>query len=256
MATSQSQALGFAIAATALNGILIVPLKVIWIISFRAVRNRNDPARRPFPWMKTAYPFILLYVILHFSVELRTDTVFRYLTFYIAGYIAYIVEIGPLYAGDSSYLTLDQIQTRLIDVSGLIENIGHIFILFCLVELGLSFLYVLSRSSKGHNIVRGLVAGLGVVLFALTLAFFGKLEALRTDYYNAVNDPTLYLDEPFFFEPYYLIRIGASFDILLWIASIAVFAFSIYVLTVSHQNPQTRSVSQWPLSSSIVWRTN
>jgi len=62
--STENQALAYAIAAAALEGILIVPLKVIWLISFCAVRNRNDPARRPFTWMKVAYPIILLYVYL------------------------------------------------------------------------------------------------------------------------------------------------------------------------------------------------
>jgi hypothetical protein len=156
------------------------------------------------------------------------------------------LEIGPLWDGDGNYLTLDQIQTRLFDVSSLVENIGHIFILFCLVDLGLSFLYVLNRSPKGHNIIRGMVAGLGVVLFALTVAYFGKMETLRTEYYNAVDNSFSDSYGLFFTVPYSLIELGAAFDIILWIASIAVAAFTVYVLIVSHQTPQTRSVSRSP----------
>ena len=163
--------------------------------------------------------------------------------FNVASLATYDVEIGPLWDGFENYLTLDQIQTRLFDVGNLFENIGHIFIVFCLVDLGLSFLYVLNSSQKGHNIVRAVVAGLGFVLFAIDLAFFGKIEALRTKYYNAVADP--YYDYTGFFStPYYLIQLGASFDIILWLLSVAIFAFSIYVLAVSVQNPQLRSVSQ------------
>jgi len=157
------------------------------------------------------------------------------------------VEIGPLW-DDGNWLPLDQVETRLFDVSNLIENVGHIFILFCLVDLGLSFLYVLNRNPKGHNIIiRAVIAGLGVVLFALTVAYFGKTEALRTDYYNAANNASLYSDElPDYTTPYYLIELGAAFDILLWILSIAVFAFTNYILIISHATPQTRSVSKCP----------
>ncbi|KAE9367216.1 hypothetical protein N431DRAFT_385443 [Stipitochalara longipes BDJ] len=218
--TTQGQDLAFAIAATCLEGILIAPLGIIWLISFCAVRNRKDPARRPFTWMKIAYPLITIFLF-----------------FSVAGNIAYIVEIDT----DSNYFTLDKIETRLFDVSSLFENFGHIFILLCLVDLGLSFLHVLNHSPKGHNIIRGVVAGFGVALFALAVAYFGKIEALRTDYYNAVENSS-YEDYPEFFSvPYSLVELGAAFDILLWIASIAVAAFTIYVLIVSHQSPQTRS---------------
>jgi hypothetical protein len=175
---------------------------------------------------------------------LRTNTILRFLFFNVAGGIAYILEIGPLWDGDGNYLTLDQIQARLFDVGSLFENFGHIFILFCLVDLGLSFLYVLNRSPRGHNIIRGMVAGLGVILFALTVSYFGKIEALRTDYYNAVDNPFSDSYQEFFTIPYSLIELGAAFDIILWVASIAVAAFTVYVLIVSHQTPQTRSVSR------------
>ncbi|PMD29427.1 hypothetical protein L207DRAFT_445482 [Hyaloscypha variabilis F] len=222
--STQNQDLAYAIAATALPAILIVPLGIIWGVSFCAVRNRNDPARRPFTWMKVAIPLIILSLF-----------------FDVGSYIVYIVEIGPLW-DDGNWLPLDQVETRLFDVSNLIENVGHIFILFCLVDLGLSFLYVLNRNPKGHSIIRAVIAGLGVVLFALTVAYFGKTEALRTDYYNAANNASLYSDElPDYTTPYYLIELVAAFDILLWILSIAVFAFTNYILIISHATPQTRS---------------
>lgn len=56
-----SQIHDYAIASTCLEGILVVPLGLIWLVSFFTVRHRRDPARRPFTWMKAAYPFIILY---------------------------------------------------------------------------------------------------------------------------------------------------------------------------------------------------
>jgi hypothetical protein len=53
----------FVIASASLEGILIKPLFIIWVISFSTVRERRqDPARRPFTWMKIAFPFILMSV--------------------------------------------------------------------------------------------------------------------------------------------------------------------------------------------------
>ena len=148
----------------------------------------------------------------------------RSLVFNVVAYIVYIVIYYNYYDDDGNYLTLEQIQDRIADVGNLIESFGQVFLLFCLVELGLSFLYVLNRSQTGHNIIRGVVAGLGVVLLALALAYFGKQETLYTDYYNAAdNNSTVY-----FFEPYSSIELGVSFDFILWIASIAVVAFTVY----------------------------
>jgi hypothetical protein len=60
MATTQGQAYGFAIASTCLEGILIKPLFIIWVVSFCTVRNRQDPARIAFTWMKVTYPLIIM----------------------------------------------------------------------------------------------------------------------------------------------------------------------------------------------------
>jgi hypothetical protein len=55
----------FVIVSASLEGILIKPLFIIWVVSFCKVRERRqDPARRPFTWMKIAYPFILMSVYL------------------------------------------------------------------------------------------------------------------------------------------------------------------------------------------------
>ncbi len=188
---------------------------------------------------------------LRFLEETRNNILVRDLFFYVAGNIVYIFEIGPIYnddsfdgyALDSTYWILDQIQNRLFDVSYLFENIGNIFLLFCIVDLGLSFLYVWNRRLKGHNVIRGATAGLGVLLFALTVGYFAKIEALRTDYYNAVSNSDYSSTGGFFSERYSLIQLSVAFDIILWIASIAVAVFAIYVVIVSRQTTRLRNVS-------------
>ena len=64
--TKKSEAYGYAIASLCLEGILVAPLVIIWFISFFMVRTRQDPARRPFTWMKIVYPLIILLVYLRF----------------------------------------------------------------------------------------------------------------------------------------------------------------------------------------------
>jgi hypothetical protein len=128
-------------------------------------------------------------------------------------------------------------------VSSLFENLGNIFLLYCTVDLGLSFLYISNNHQKGHNIIRGMTTGLGVVLFALAVGYFGKIEALLTNYYNAISNSDYSSSEGSFSAPYSLIQLSVSFDIILWIASIAVAAFAIYVLVVSHKTTRIRNVS-------------
>jgi hypothetical protein len=187
-------------------------------------------------------------VYLRFLEETRANILVRDLFFYVAGYIVSILQINLAYNDsfdyyDSTYWILDQIQTRLFDVSFLFENLGNIFLLFCIVDLGLSFLYVWNCRPKGYNVIRGITAGLGVLLFALTVGYFAKIEALRTDFYNAASNSDSSTPTGFFSEPYSLIQLSVAFDIILWIASIAVAAFAIYVIIVSRQMTRLRNVS-------------
>jgi hypothetical protein len=174
---------------------------------------------------------------------MRANASVRDLCFYVGSYIAYIVELSDVFNADifydNTFWTIDQIQTRLYDVSSLFEDFGNIFLLYCLVDLGLSFLQVSKGASKGHNIVRGMTVGLAVVLFAMTVGHFGKTESWRTDYYNAINSD---INSDFLERPYSIVQLTAAFDIILWIASVAVAAFTIYILIVSHETAQIRNV--------------
>jgi hypothetical protein len=143
---------------------------------------------------------------------------------------------------------LDEIQNRLYDVSWLFECLGNIFLLFCIVDLGLSFIHVLNSHQRGHNIVRGVTGGLGVILFALNIGRFAKIEALRTDFYNLINfingdyNSDYSPDDYSFTIPYSVIQLSAAFDIILFIASVAILAFSIYVVVISYQRARLRHV--------------
>jgi hypothetical protein len=56
---SQGEQEAYAIAATVLEGgFILKSLFIIWIVSFFTARQKQDPARRPFIWMKIAYPLI------------------------------------------------------------------------------------------------------------------------------------------------------------------------------------------------------
>jgi hypothetical protein len=62
------------------------------------------------------------------------------------------------------------------DVGNLFATLGLIFLLLCIVDLGLSFLYIWNRDRKGHSIVLGVTALLGFALFAIAVAQFAEFE--------------------------------------------------------------------------------
>jgi phosphoglycerol transferase MdoB-like AlkP superfamily enzyme len=143
------------------------------------------------------------------------------------------VNRDPIFGNVSS--TLDDITYRLSDLCVLFENLGNIFLFLCVVDLGLSFLYVWNRHLNSHNRIRGMTSCLGVILFVLTIAHFAEIEAFRTDFYNAVNaDHKL---------PYLVIQLSVAFDIILWVASVVVAAFAIHIKIISRQTTRLRNVS-------------
>jgi hypothetical protein len=147
------------------------------------------------------------------------------------------------YTCDSTYWILDEIQARMFDVSWFIESIGNIVLVICIVDLGLSFLYVWNRHRKGHNIILGVTAGLGVLLFAMSIGEFAKKEAWRTSYYNGASDSGYSVSPGYLVYTYSLLQLSSAFTIILWIVSLAVLGFAIYVFIISRKMTQLRNVS-------------
>lgn len=92
--------------------------------------------------------------------------------------------------------------------------------------------------------------GIAAVLAVLTFARFGRAEALRTSLYNAATIGRWgYINFPDFdFEQFYTVdRLTAAFGILLWVTSVAVLAFSIFVMVKCSANIILRNVSSPPV---------
>jgi hypothetical protein len=119
------------------------------------------------------------------------------------------------------------------------------------MDLGLSFLYVWNRHLNSHNRIRGMTGSIGVILFALAITHFAKIEAFRTEPYNAVNKMDHNVDDNpdynpttnSFTIPYLVIQLSVAFDIILWVASVAVAAFAIHIKIISRQTTRLRNVS-------------
>jgi hypothetical protein len=147
--------------------------------------------------------------------------------------------------------TLGDVYYRLSYLCVLFENLGNIFLCLCVVDLGLSFLYVWNRYLNSHNRISAMTGCLGVILFALTITYFAKIEAFRTEFYNAVNNADHKVDDntdynattDSFTFPYLAVQLSVAFDIILWVASVAVAAFAIHIKTISRQTTRLRNVS-------------
>jgi hypothetical protein len=136
---------------------------------------------------------------------------------------------------------VDQIQIRIYDVNSLFEDLGNIFLLYCIVALGLSFIYVSNRHPTGHNTIRGLIAGLCVSPLRRDRRAFWENRSLTHRLYNAINSD-FSSSQDFLDEPYLIIQLTAAFDIILWIASVAVAPFTIYVFIVCRETTRVRNV--------------
>jgi hypothetical protein len=60
MSSSVLSYYGTGISSTVLSGIGILPLAILWFISFCVARRKGDLARVGVTWMKVVYPFWLL----------------------------------------------------------------------------------------------------------------------------------------------------------------------------------------------------
>jgi hypothetical protein len=147
-----------------------------------------------------------------------------------------------------TFLSWDQVLTRLFDFRTLFEDIAYIFVLLCLVDLGLSFLYFGNSRSKpaAHRIIFLTTAGIAGVLAVLAIARFGKSEALLTSYYNDATVATwgqIHFPDFDFSQFETMTHLTAAFDILLWVTAVPVMVLAVFVMVKCGGNIALRNVS-------------
>jgi hypothetical protein len=159
-----------------------------------------------------------------------------------------VVVLSDLDSFSQANLHEEEAAYRMADVSNLFASLGLIFLLLCIVDLGLSFLYIWNRDRKGHSIVLGVTALLGFALFAIAVAQFAEFELYwarrfsTTSFYDQSLTP---LNNG--------IKLHAAFDIALWALSLATAAFATYVFCNSTGQSQFRRVRCFsPLPVSLV----
>ncbi|KAJ9142447.1 hypothetical protein NKR23_g7242 [Pleurostoma richardsiae] len=216
-----------------LSGILIKPLFIIWVISLCLARRKSDPARVGFTYMKVVMPLEIIAM-----------------TFYVisdALYIFWFDNDDSYYYSDGDVsLALRNAAVRTGLVGGLFERFADIFLVVCLAELTGGFLSCVGQKQRGgfQNILRFGSLGFGVVLLALALAYFGKINAAYTPYFKYLGSSSYYDDDDTEYFDYDAFDdavktshdLVSAFDILLLVSSVAFIALGVFVLVRVHAN--------------------
>lgn len=146
---------------------------------------------------------------------------------------------GSYYYGDAHIL--EEAGIRIGDIGSLIGGFAQVALLLCIVDLGLSFLYLLSDKRTHHLIVLGVVAVFGLVLVVLEIAAVAKNEILITAEYRGTR--RVGPDEVRTIQ-----KLFSAYNILMWILSLVVAALCIYVFYLSRKGTELRRVSYfWPI---------
>lgn len=225
-------------AALGEYGVSIIALKVLWIVCLVTVRRRNDPLRLPFLWLKWAIPLFILYVKIPHATRLHQYEADYsiLLPSYVSLNIANETIILVLESLDDGIFLLDQILLRLYDITAFFSSIADIFILLCLVELGLSFLRAFGKDGAYHIFIRYSNFVAIVVLVALACAALGTDEEwLTTSYYGYTDLSWTAVG-----------NLYGAYAIIYWAVSLAVVFLSSFVLYSSIQKKRLRSVSRAP----------
>ncbi|SPQ26763.1 85cdf562-f45b-45db-9785-5f16b4bb7273 [Thermothielavioides terrestris] len=231
---------GLYIGNAILYALWIIPLVVLWFISLCSARRKGDPARGGVSWLKATYPIWIIASILYLVV---------------AGVRAaqyYDHHIDP----DTSF-QFDRAVTHTAITANFFENVANILLFVTLVELASGFLYCLSGGQPPsiRKFSRIAVLAWGLVLFGLSIGLFGFDQSTAVSFYRAAAPTYGLLEEDFLsFVPdeVAIDRLGGAVDILMWITSIPVLAYSAYVVHRTKTNPVLRSAAILLLVANIL----
>ena len=131
-------------------------------------------------------------------------------------------------------------------VGGLFERFATIVLIITVVELGNGFMYALTHKPATYRKILFFASlGAGVLLFAISVAYFGKLNAAYTPYINYFYGDDREFDSDAFEASLNIVRkLGATFDILAWIISMPLIAYGAVAVHFHKGNPFLRNVSR------------
>jgi hypothetical protein len=140
------------------------------------------------------------------------------------------------------FTILREVIYRLDGITDFFSSIADIFILLCLVELALSFLRALGNHNVYYRIIRYSDFFLIAVLVVLASVTLGEEEEWVTkSHYGFIRVSLATVD-----------NLDGAYNIIYWITSLAIIFLSAFVLYSSMQKKHLRSVSETPLSYSLL----
>ncbi|KAK4248054.1 hypothetical protein C7999DRAFT_40687 [Corynascus novoguineensis] len=211
----------YAVTYTILAGLFIVPLTILWLVSFCYARRKNDPARVGLVWLKVVYPIWILSLLLHVAEG-------GLISFFYSGYD---ISFSPR--------SLSLTATYLAGAAEFFGNLASIFLYITLVELASGFLFCLKtpgEPSSSRRLGRFAILGWSFVLFALAISRLGLYEALYSR--HNIEEYEVYLN-----SLANLNRLGTALIVLLWLTSLPVMGYAAFVVHKTRQHPLLRSAA-------------
>ncbi|KAH6842711.1 hypothetical protein B0I37DRAFT_202135 [Chaetomium sp. MPI-CAGE-AT-0009] len=218
-----------------LSAIYIIPLTVLWFITFCLARKHHDPARVGIHWLKAVFPIWTL------------------------GLLFLLVRIGVLlyldYGEDGYYIDgiqLRQTITHLAITGHFFLYLASILLFITFVELAGGYMLCLknpTETSRSRKFGRIGILAWSAVLFVLVISLFGLRHSV-TARYNSYDDYEASLT---FLNVYITnIRLEGAVKILLWLTSIPMVVLGSFTVHKAKNHPLHRSGSVLFLVATIL----
>ncbi|KAK4224204.1 hypothetical protein QBC38DRAFT_331735, partial [Podospora fimiseda] len=216
--------------------IWVIPLLVLWSISFCFIRCKKDPARTGMVWIKIVYPLWLASSVLY-TVQAA-----------LWAWYDKIMENRDYMIYDPMLkVDLEAAQFHTGELAMLLSRTADICLLVTLIELASGFIICLNEGSPPpfRKRIRYITFALASVLFILSVIVFALRTSHRLVYLNAQMDLGNYHQDEFPSLPYddlynhyeMLRRFDRAIRFLIWIASVATL---VYVSYATHQTKVNR----------------
>jgi len=207
---------------TVLAGIFVLPLSILWFVSFCLARRRRDPARVGIAWMKAVFPTWNLSLMLY-TVKggLQAWTWFDDFT-------------------SSESRALNQIISHLGSVAGFLNYVASIFLFITLVELAGGYLLCLKGGGEPSPIrrfARIAVLAWSFVLLVLVIAEFG----LNESYITRFSRVTTLNRDSYYSASLTLLRLDSANYILFWLTTLPILGYCAFVVHKTRALEQLRS---------------
>ena len=150
---------------------------------------------------------------------------------------------------------LSNINVRFYYVADFIVYIADLLTQACIVELGLGFLFCIQAGRTAlHSILRYSLLVVSFILFPLAVASVGLINAEYTKLFNYLNseDSFTTVDQNVFDQDAFdrgvktAGDLGIAFDVIIFVASVLLVGFSVYVFYACRRIPALKNVSNLP----------